>query len=184
MSTLSPLVEYLLAYEREDGGRICWLGASTAIIWLPGNFTATFDTYPGGTNFADILFYYRESPSDVPEALQQDSWGEGLQLSLGPITTVMMDAEAGSWHVIRQDSPTHTTLLNRTNLMQREDYAQQMLVIANEPDYKFVMALIRDWCTNYRIAIELEKQTVTLQALASAQGVTVPIPRAPIRGGI
>jgi len=160
MSVLSPLVEYLLAYERKDGGgKLCTFGASSAIVWFPPNFTITYQVSPPTGIYANILYYYRETPSLVPEAMQQDSMANGIDVSLGPITTVMMDSEAGGWTVIRADNPTITTVTNRTNLMQREDYAQQYLVVHSEEDYREIMLLIRDWCTNFRVSYEIEKLT-------------------------
>jgi len=182
---LSPIVEFLLGYRSKEGKPLCSFGAVSAIVWYPANFTTTYDSYPAGNAFANIIYAYRETPSLVPESIQQDSWGDGLELALGPMTTVIMSSDPSpTFYIRRQDNPTHITITNRTNLIEREDYGQAFLIIYNETDYKFVLSLIRDWCSNYRVPMEMEQMNLTLKAIAEQGGVVVPeAPRPSIIGG-
>lgn len=161
---MNQLAAYLLAYEKSDGGPLCTYGALSAIVYFPANLTVTFNVTPVPGVFCHIIFWYKESPSLVPEALEMDSTSAGLVWASGPLTSIANQIEFPQpWFVIREDQQMVTTLTNRTNLIQREDFAQTWLTIASKPDYDMIMGLIRDWCEQREVIVKLEEIHRTLK---------------------
>lgn len=146
---MSPLVEYLLTYQRPaGGGNLCRLGVDYTIIFdFPANYTITYDIYPlSGVAYA-IMFYHRWSPSIVPLSTAIDVTHKGIILLGGGTAPGEITYEEGQtvWFEISQQNPMRSIYSNVSGLTQLHEALDYYILVDTEED----MAMVRDVVHNY-----------------------------------
>lgn len=150
MFTLTPLVEYLLAYQKPEGTRVCRLGVvQTVIPYFPGNTAITLDVYPEYGAEANIEFFVRLSPQIVPGAFQISSIHYGVEQGAGG-TLYSLGQGQNIWVEITQAHPVHTTIANVTNVGQFYEVLDWFLIVQSLDDLRLVHEIVREFGSGER----------------------------------
>jgi len=146
MSTMTPLVEYLLAVERPEGGHVTrYGGATTTVPIFPQGLSISYELRPWFGSYASIEFYHRFSPSMVPGAFTFDSISSGVQIISGAIGTIHTMEGNNTWVVITDNDPIITTITNISGVNQFFETGDAFLLIDSESDFDFVKQVIQNW---------------------------------------
>lgn len=166
MLTLSPLVEYLLGYQKPEGTRICRLGVvQTVIPYFPANTSITLDVYPEYGAECNIEFFIRLSPQIVPGSFTLSSIQFGVEQGSGG-TLYTMGQGQNIWVELTQAHPARTTIANVTNVGQFYEVQDWFLIVQSKDDLKLVHDLIREFGSGDSATAHLAEIRDLLQTIA------------------
>jgi len=171
MATLSPLIEYLLAAQRQGGGGyLCRLGAiQTVIPIFPPNLSISWEIYPEFDSYANITFHFAFSGKTPPNSFDIEFYAGGVQVQSGPLTDLWLGHEGHGTYMVRTESnPMKQIMINTSGLSQYLEATEQFIIVDSEADYKLVLALIEEWniSTNQR-SLQEETNNLLRQLVAS-----------------
>lgn len=149
MSTLGPLVEYLLAVRDKAGGQICRMGVTLATVPVfPPGLALTYLSYPPGNSFAGIEFWHDFSPAMVPDVFSVAVSQQGLTMTSGTISeTGTQHPGHNLWIVYTEGDPIRTVITNISGVDQFFEVEYLTLIVDSEAYYKMVLDIVRHWGT-------------------------------------
>lgn len=164
MSTVTPMVEYLLALEKPGGGKLTRFGGVTVTlpVWPPG-LSITFTLTPYFNTFASIEYWHRFSPSIVPGAFNFASSHRGIQVQLGILGTVHTSESHNTWIEITEAEPIVTTIINVSGVNQFFENTESFLIVDSEDDFKAIREVVRNWGAFESVATELRETNQLLR---------------------
>lgn len=180
MATMSPMIEYLLAAEREGGGHLVRFGGgSITIPVFPAGLTVSFLSFPGVPGYALIQYYARFSPAIVPGAFELTAIHAGVFLDIGTLNRVMLAEGHNSWIAITAAEPTQTTLTNISGVDQMYEAEFAYLIVDTAADLALVKDIVKGWgSSGYMVAAQNETNDLLRQLIAQGGGQALPRPPA------
>lgn len=172
MTTMMPLIEYLLASRSSSGSSLVRHSIIGVRGIFPPNYVLDYYVYPRDDGYANIIYGIRFSPDIVPQTMSIASFHEGMMTATGPFGPADIEGDLSLWILITQSQPMHVTQTNLTPLLQILDYSQVHLVISNEEDFKRVWDIIAHWGFTGHLEDLIREQTEVLRAIA--QGTPPP----------
>lgn len=181
MSTMTPMVEYLLALRRPGGGQLVRYGAiQVTVPVFPPGMSITFALTPYFGSYASIEYWHRFSPSIVPGAFMFASSHSGIQLQVGLIGTVHTSESHNTWIEITDSNPVTTIITNVSGVNQFFENVDAFLLVDSEADLEMVREVVRNWGNFTAISDKLDETNRLLREIARGLGVAVA-PQPPIQ---
>ena len=179
MSTVTPMVEYLLALRRPGGGQLVRYGAIQVTVPIfPAGMEITFTLNPYFGSYASIEYWHKFSPSIVPGSLQFASYHSGMQLQAELIGTVLTAESHNTWIEITESDPITTIINNVSNVNQFFENTDFFLLIDSEADLDMVREAVRNWGAFESLGTKIDETNRLLRDIARG----VPSPEQPIEG--
>lgn len=178
---MSHLVEYLLAFQRPGGGKLCRLGViETLIPIFPPGLTITWEILPEFGSYANIEFWYRISPSVVPGVFDWDCTHYGAEIRTGILHSLSTAQGYNVWIEITDQHPIISTFTNVSPVNQFFDSVDFFLVVDSEADLNIIRSIVMRWGTSLRQEEGQAETNYLLRQLFEAQtGKPPPPPPSP-----
>ena len=178
MSTMTPLIEYLMALRRPGGGKLCRFGVQLFTIpILPPLMSVTVTVTPYFGSYMSIEYWHRFSPAIVPNTVEWTVRHGGMEIASGLVSQVATDESHNFWLEITESDPSVATITNVTPVNQFYETLDHFLLVDNEEDYLRVKEVIRNW-GNDNVLAALRETNQLLRAISTGQ----PAPQPPIGG--
>jgi len=161
VALMSPLVEYLLAWQRDDGTHLVkWGDQVSRVDVFPPNTTILYDLYPS-EGYANIYFYNTWTKLTIPDAFLYEANLGGV-LVVDVTATEMMFGEHNLWLEVTYSTPLHVRITNQSNVSQYFEAGDTFLIVYTEKDLTDIHNLIKNY-TNSRITNQLLDRIATKQ---------------------
>jgi len=180
MSTMSHLIEYLIAAQRPGGGHLVKFGGqSVQVPVFPAGLSVSATYAPDDTAYAIILYYQRFSPVLVPNAFEIATSHSGMQVSVGALDSTMISEGHNLWIVSTHPESLLATWTNVSGINQFFEIEHAFIIVESREDMHIVDDIIRDWGSSSRMVSIQEQTNRLLEQLVVAQGGTTLLPRPP-----
>ena len=183
MATTSPLIEFLLAYERPGGGRICKLGALQILVPIfPPETAVTWTATPYFNSYASIQFWTILSPATVPGVFAVDIEHYGLAIESATLYASSLGSGGhNSWIEITESHPLITTVSNVSNLPQILESGSVFLIIDSREDLERIRELTLAWGSSMKQEeLQVETNQLIREMISAMKGQAVaPTPVTP-----
>lgn len=178
MSTMTPMVEYLLALRLPTGGQLCRFGGlQTTVPIFPANTAITWSIAPYFGSYASIEFWHRFSPAMVPGAFNVVSRHVGLELVTGVIGASWTLESHNFWVEITEANNITTTITNISGLNQFFETFETFLLIDSEANMDYVREVVRNWGAFESVRPTIEETNNILRQMLGSGGPQLPITR-------
>lgn len=173
MSTISHLVEYLLAAERPGGGHLVRFGGvSINAPIFPAGMSVTMSLSPTVAAFASIQYYLRWSPAIVPDAFDIEMTHAGIYQDLGNVNRTLIAGGHNSWVVITAKEPATIIVENVSGVDQAYGLEFGHLIVDTSEDLDRVTAIVKGWGSSDRMEDGQSETNELLRKLIAAVGGT------------
>ena len=182
MATMSSLIEFLLAYERPGGGRICKFGALQILIPIfPPGMTVNWSTTPFFNSYANILFWTVVSPAIVPGVFAVDTDHYGLTITSSILSSAASNQGHNTWVEITEAHPLDSTITNNSNLPQHLEMGNVFLVVDSREDLEIIRGLTLAWGSSMKQeSLQVETNQLIRELVSAMKGqVVTPTPVTP-----
>ncbi len=164
MSTMTPLVNYLLATRAvgDPKSQLCrFAGIQTTIpVWPPGmNFV--WQITPDFNSYAAIYYYSRFSPDIVAGVFDLDIYNRGVSIQAGQVGELQKAEGINYWIEVTVSHPLISDFTNLSPLNQFWDSFDNYILISSEAEYLRVLNIIQEYgmgqgvVENTRMMIEI-----------------------------
>lgn len=175
MTTMTPMVEYLLALRKPGGGQLVRYGAMqfTIPIFPPG-MSITWQTYPYFGSYCSIDYWHRYSPAMVPGAFTLVASHAGMVVQAGLVGASILAESHNTWLEITESSPYVVILTNVSGVNQFFEGLESFLLVDSEESLEMVREVVRHWGAYDPVVEALRETNQLLRQLAG--GLPVPYP--------
>lgn len=184
MSTLTPMVEYLLALRTTAGGGgqlVRFGGIQITVPIFPAGMSITWELTPYFGSYCSIEYWHRFSPSIVPGAFLFNSTHSGMVTQAGILGTTLLAESHSTWLEITESDPILTTITNVSGVNQFFENVESFLLVDSEDKLQVIREVVRNWGKFEANGSKIDETNDLLRQILGREAIYEPQP--PITGG-